>query len=77
MAEEMKYRARILRRREITTYTPDEVPVPTMEVMYSTPHLTPSILRIPLAQYNLEGEAKVIRADIDRRHMEKPEVRQV
>ena len=77
MSEEAKYRARILRRREITTYTPDEVPVPTMEIMYSTQHLTPGIVRIPVSDYSLEAEAKVMRADIDRRHEEKPEVRQV
>jgi len=48
-----------------------------MEVTYSTSFLTPGIVRIPLASHTREGEAKVVRADIDRRHGEKPEVRQV
>lgn len=77
MAEASKYRARILSRREMVTYTPDNVPVPTMEVMYSTPFLSPGIVRIPLSEHNVEREARAIHADIDRRHEEKPEVKQV
>ncbi len=70
MAEASKYRARILGRREMTVYTVDMVPVPTMEVTYSTPHLTPNLIRIPLAEYSLETEGKTIHEDIDRRHEE-------
>jgi len=77
MAEASKYRARILSRRETTSYSPDGVPAPVMDVLYSTPFLTPSTVRIPSAEYSPDREATAIREDIDRRHSEQPEVRQV
>jgi hypothetical protein len=77
MTEEPKYRARILSRRDATTYTQDAVSIPVKDVMYSTPFLTPSIVRIRLDEYSAESEARAIREDIDKRHSEQPEIRQV
>ena len=77
MAEEKRYRVRILDRRDVTLYDKDGVPVPTKEVMYSTMDLSPGILRIPLDKYSAEEEDRAVRADIESRLKVKPEVREV
>ena len=77
MAEEKRYRVRILDRRDVTLYDKDGVPVPTKEVMYSTMDLSPGIVRIHLAEYSVEGEDKAVRADIESRLKAKPEVKEV
>lgn len=77
MSKVEKIRVRIRSRRDMTVYDEDERPVPTKEILYSTRFLTPSIVRIPLSEYTLEEEDKRVRADIDRRLSEKPEIREV
>ena len=77
MAEKQKYQVRILDERDVVLYDPLGVPVPTREVMYTTMGMTPSILRIPQAEYTEDVRDKRIREDIERRLTEKPKVVEV
>lgn len=77
MAKEQKYSVRILDERDVVLYDPEGVPLPTREVMYTTMGMTPSIIRIPQAEYSEELRDKKIREDIERRLTEKPKVVEV
>lgn len=61
----------------MTVYDEDERPIPTKEILYTTRFLSPGIVRIPLSEYSLEEEDRRVREDIDRRHGEKAEIREV
>lgn len=77
MGEEVKQRVQIRSRTDMTIYDKDQMPVPTKEIMYTTQFLMPGIIRIPIAEYTLDEEAKHIRADIEKRLTERPEVQEV
>lgn len=77
MSREGKFRVRILDRRDMVLYDDDGMPVPTKEIAYSDRLLGPGIVRIPLAEYTQKEEDKRVRADIERRITEKPEIREV
>ena len=77
MSEERRYQVRILDERDVVLYDELGRPTPTREVMYTTMGMTPSILRIPQAEYSEEARDKKIREDIQRRLTEKPKVVEV
>ena len=77
MSEPLKFKVRILNRRDMVLYDEDGIPVPTREVAYSERLLGPGIVRIPIAKYTQELEDKTIREDLERRLSEKPEIREV
>jgi len=66
-AGEVKYRVRILDRREFTAVDEQGRFVPVVSVLYATATLPPGIVTIPKERWSPEEEKRVIREDIERR----------
>ena len=67
----------MLSRREITTYPEPGKQVKQFAVTYAAAGLPPRTVRIPVEEWSLEAEKKLIREDIETRLKEKPEVYKV
>jgi len=73
VAEEEKYEVTVIARDDVTTYPKLGVAVETRLVTYVGAGLPPSTISIPKEEWTPELEKKLIREDIEKRLLIKPE----
>lgn len=73
MSKPTEYNVTVLSRRETTTYPKIGVAVEITRTTYVAAGLPPRSIEIPKAEWTKEKEAKLIRADIEKRLKEKTE----
>ena len=67
----------VLSRREISVFLERGVEKKQFATSYVAAGLPPATVRIDVDKWSLEAEKKLIRADIEKRQKEKPEVYKV
>lgn len=77
MAEGTELEVQIIERREIPLPTAEGEPAVEVWITYRYGSLPPGVVRIPKAECTADVEKTRIRADIQRRLAEKPEVLKV
>jgi len=77
VAEEEKYEVTVIARDDVTTYPKLGVAVETRLITYVAAGLPPSTISIPKEEWTPELEKKLIRKDIEKRLMMKPETYKV
>lgn len=75
--EESKITVTVISRKEITTYPKINTPVKLTLVTYVGGGLPPHMIKIPTESYSIEAEKAAIKADIERRIKEMPEVYEI
>jgi len=73
VAEEEKYEVTVIARDDVTTYPKLGVAVETRLITYVAAGLPPSTISIPKEEWTPELEKKLIREDIEKRLLVKPE----